>query len=298
MMKRIKSTPLYPRAYEPLLQSDPPKGCALASRIGDWSGARPVSEPWPEVAIGEEIEIETTNHWLWRATLEEVRDADHWVVRIAILRMEKKNSWDREESPVYAKEPIPLPPVVEGQPYVLPYMSGDAWSVRPEKGKILTIGGKYYRVTNKPRRVNTGYEYQLAPVSAEAYAKRPGRILIKDLTDPNPDSHRYYGHNVGRIIQIGDEWLHVQKVERVPYGDAEGREIFGYNVFGVGHFVPATKAAKLKAQWDAKEKVRSLELSLRVAKQDLDYGGNPDAVPGLEAELAAARKAAGIGRGR
>lgn len=294
-MKRIKSQSIYPQTSNPLLKNDPPKGCALASRIGDWSGARPVCEAWPEVAIGEEIEIETTCHWIWRAKLEEVRDADHWVVRISVLRMEKKNSWDREESPVFAKEPLPLPSIVEGHPYVLPYMSGDAWSVRPEAGKVLQIAGAYYKVLGKPKeRRGYGYEYKLTPVTAEAHAKRPGRTSIKDFTDPNQTSHHYYGHNVGRIVQIGNEWLHIEKVERVAYGDGEGREIFGYNTFGVGHFVPATKAKKLKTQWDAKEKVRSLELSLRVAKQDLDYGGNPDAVPGLEVELDAARKAAGI----
>lgn len=275
-MKRIRSNALYPQTYKPIMKSDPPEGCAVARRKTD-NGYQIIKEDWPEVSVGEEIEIETTNHWFWTATVEEVRDADNWVVRI-----------------VGEKQAIPLPAIVEGQPYILPYMSGDAWSVRPEKGKILTIGGAYYKVTNKPRRVNSGYEYQLAPVSAEAHAKRPGRTVIKDLTDPNQTSHNYYGHNVGRIVQIGDEWLHVAKVERVPYGDGEGREIFGYNVFGVGHFVPATKAAKLKTQWDAKAKVRSLELSLRVAKQDLDYGGNPDAVPGLEAALAEARKVAGI----
>jgi hypothetical protein len=36
----------------------------------------------------------------------------------------------------------------------------------------------------------------------------------------------------------------------------------------------------------------------RSRNQDLDYGGNPEAVPGLEAELAEARKAAGIGAAR
>lgn len=273
-MERIKSTPLYPREHEPLFPSDPPKGCAVASRIGDYGARRPVCEPWPEVAIGTEIEIETTNHWLWTATVEEIRDADSWVVRIS------------------AKEPLPLPPIVEGRPYVLPYVSGDAWSVRPEKGKILTIGGAHYKVSGKPRNIGGSYAYQLAPVSAEAHAKRPGRTIIRDLTDPNPTSHQYFGHNIGRLVQIGDEWLHVEKVERVPYGDAEGREIFGYNTFGVGHFVPASKAAKMKAQWEAKEKVRAAELHLRVAKQDVDYGGNPDAVPALEAALAEARKAA------
>jgi len=48
----------------------------------------------------------------------------------------------------------------------------------------------------------------------------------------------------------------------------------------------------LAAAWEAKEKIRGLELRLRVALQDMDYGGNPDVVPGLERELAEARKSA------
>lgn len=278
-MQTIKSIALYPKEREPLFKTDPPKGCAMARRIGDWSGARAICEPWPEVAIGEEIEIETDNHWAWNAILVEVRNDANWVVRI-----------------VGDRRAMPLPPVVAGQPYVLPYSSGDAWSVRPEAGKVLLIGEQSYKVVGKPKsdKRTSGYVYQLSPVSPAEYAKRPGRVSIKDLTDPNESSHFFYGHNAGRVIQIGMEWLHVEKVTRQAYGDGEGREIFGYNTFGVGHYVSADKAAKLAAKWDAKEKVRSLEHSLKVAHQDLDYGGNPEAVPGLEAKLAEARKAAGI----
>ncbi|CAM6053487.1 unnamed protein product [Sphagnum tenellum] len=45
------------------------------------------------------------------------------------------------------------------------------------------------------------------------------------------------------------------------------RLLFGYNTVGVGHYVSADKAAKLAAKWAAKEKVRSLEHSLKVARQ-------------------------------
>ena len=80
-MTKIKSLSLYPNTHK-RYGNDLPEGCALASRIGDWSGARPVSEPWPAVPIGEQIEIETDSHWIWHGTLEQVRDGDHWVVRI------------------------------------------------------------------------------------------------------------------------------------------------------------------------------------------------------------------------
>ena len=151
-------------------------------------------------------------------------------------------------------------------------------------------------MTGKPKPVavkgHSGYIYQLTPVTTEAYPNRPGRTIIKDLTDPNASSPAYYGHNVGRIFEMGTEFLHVEAVERHAYGSGEGDEIFGHNTYGAGHFVPAAKAQKLRAAWEAKAKVRSLELALKVARQDLDYGGRPEAVPGLEADLAEARRIA------
>ena len=270
-MIRIMSMPLYPRASEPLMPNDPPKSCAWATRYNDWRKEH-VSPPWPEVSIGAEIEVETLNHWVWSATLESIRDGDYWIVR-----------------PI-DKQALPLPPIVPGQPYILPYVSGDAWSVRPQQGLILTIEGQHYKVTHKPKPVGTGYEYRLAPVSPAEHAKRPGRVKITDHTDPNPGNHHYYGHNIGRVVQVGDEWLHVQEIKCQPYGSGEGDEVFGYTTWGVGHFVPTAKAAKLKAEWEAKEKTRGLELQLRVAQNDLDYGGNPDAVPRLRAVLDEARK--------
>ena len=258
---------------------DAPEGCVFAYRYHAGGKQYKIGQPWPEFAPDQEVEIETTNHYVWNGTIESRIDEDTIVFR-----------------PSGPKVAMPLPPVVSGQPYVLPYTSGDAWSVRPEAGKVLLIGEQPYRVVGKPKpdKRTSGYVYQLSPVSAENFAKRPGRIAIKDLTDPNQSSHFFYGHNEGRVIQIGVEWLHVEKVTREAYGDGEGREIFGYNTFGVGHYVSADKAAKLAAKWAAKEKVRSLEHSLKVAHQDLDYGGNQEAVPGLEAKLAGARKAAGI----
>ena len=274
-MTTIKSIALYPRDYESCIDKTP-KGCAVASRVYEHSGHPIDNEPWPALAIGEEVEILTQNHWVWRATVEEVRDANTALVRI-----------------VGTKTAMPLPPIIEGQRYVLPYMSGDAWSVRPEAGKILTIGGVFYRVTGKPKPFcGGGFAYQFTTVTAEAHAKRPGRVAIKNKTDTDRGSIFWYGHSVGRCIQIKDEWLHVEKIERQAYGDGEGREVFGYNTYGIGHFVPAVKAAKLNARWEAQEKVRSIELSLRVARQDIDYGGRPEAVPGLVAALEAAQKIA------
>ena len=261
------------------LAGDAPEGCVFAYRYHDGGRQYKIGQPWPEFTPGQEIEIETTNHYVWVGRVESRVDEDTIVFR-----------------PTGPKVAMPLPPYVAGQPYVLPYTSGDAWSVRPEAGKVLLIAEQPYKVVGKPKsdKRTSGYVYQLSPVSPAEYAKRPGRVSIKDLTDPNASSLFFYGHSEGRVIQVGMEWLHVEKVTRQAYGDGEGREIFGYNTFGVGHYVSADKAAKLAAKWAAKEKVRSLEHSLKVARQDLDYGGRPDAIPGLESELAAARKAAGI----
>ena len=131
-------------------------------------------------------------------------------------------------------------------------------------------------------------------MTRKAHAKRLGRTQLEGQQDADPNSHFYYGHSVGQIVEINGEFLHVEKVEREPYRSGEGDAIFGYNTYGVGHFVPQAKAEKLRVMWAAKERIRVLELELRVARQGFDYGGNPYAVPGLEAELAEARKLAGL----
>ena len=115
-------------------------------------------------------------------------------------------------------------------------------------------------------------------------------------------AYRY--HDGGRQYKIGQPWPEFtpgQEIEiettnhYVWVGRVESRVDEDTIVFRpTGPKVAADKAAKLAATWAAKEKVRSLEHSLKVARQDLDYGGRPEAIPGLESELAAARKAAGI----
>ena len=252
------------------LAGDAPEGCVFAYRYHDGGRQYKIGQPWPEFTPGQEIEIETTNHYVWVGRVESRVDEDTIVFRPTATWLVSRTS-------------CRTPP-------------GDAWSVRPEAGKVLLIAEQPYKVVGKPKsdKRTSGYVYQLSPVSPAEYAKRPGRVSIKDLTDPNASSLFFYGHSEGRVIQVGMEWLHVEKVTRQAYGDGEGREIFGYNTVGVGHYVSADKAAKLAAKWAAKEKVRSLEHSLKVARQDLDYGGRPEAIPGLESELAAARKAAGI----
>lgn len=260
-MKRITSRAFFLPSFDQSI----PEGCAVARRT--WDNGRPMCDEWPAVAIGESIEIETDMHWLWSATLVAVIDNNRWVIR-----------------PIGEKQPLPLPEPVEGKPYVLPYMSGDAWSERPEKGKILAIAGQFYRAKTKPKYLGAGagYAYTLERVPQEVYARRTGRVALKD---------RALAGHVGRAIQIGEEWLHIERTEKQAYGDGEGREVFGHILFGAGHYVPADKAEKLNRIWRAAERVASIELSLKVARQDIDYGGNPEAIPGLEADLEAAKTA-------
>jgi len=273
-MTRIKSTYIFPGSSN--RNAKLPENYAEISRQHAYTNALAVKEEWPAVAVGETFEIETTDHWLWTAKLVEVVSNMLWIGEI-----------------IGTKKAMPLPPIVEGKPYQLPFMSGDAWSVRPEKGKVLTIEGRHYKTTTKPKAANGGYIYNLEPVTPEAHAVRPGRVQIKDLTETDPKHFNYYQHNVGRIINVGQEFFHVKSVTRQSYGSGEG-EVFGYQTFGQGNFIPAEKAAKLNAKWEALKLVRSLEHSLKVASQDVDYGGDYEAIPGIKTALEAAKKAAKI----
>lgn len=269
---KITAQSMYPRNSEPILQSDPPKGCALVNR--------PKSAIWPELQVGSKIEIETTNHWIWWGEVVSVQGPDSCVARLQA----------NPESGKFLVRRMPLPPVIEGQPYLLPYVSGDAWSTEPKKGAVIRIGEHAYKATAKPKRIGIDYAWQLEKVADEKYAVRAGKTRITDLTDPNESSRNYVGHNVGRIVEIRGEFLHVKKVERQSIRDDEG-DVIGYVVYGAGNFVPTAKAKKLREAWTKKETIRSLELELRVANQDIDYGGNPEAIPGITAKLEAAKKA-------
>ena len=276
--ERIKANAIYrDPAQKSYLPDAPPEGCVYARRYSIGDKKYMIGQPWPALEVGQRVEVETTNHYVWSGTVERIDSDDDIVLR-----------------PSGPKVAMSLPPVTDLSDYRLPYISGDAWSRRPEAGAVLLIEDRPYKVLGKPKKVrgSSDYAYSLREVSPEQYAGRAGRVVIKDFTDPNRESYRYYMHSVGRIIVRGLEYLHVERIERVAYGDGEGREIFGYTTYGVGHFVAAEKATALAAAWEAKDKIRGLELSLKVARQDLDYSGNPDAVPGLERELAEARKSA------
>ena len=271
-MKTIKARAIYADPNStPMSKSDPPQGCVMAYRYHSGGREYKIGDPWPEFAAGEQVEIETTNHYIWHGTVESRVDEDTIVFR-----------------PSGPKVAMPLPPYVEGQSYRLPWMSGDAWLRNPKAGTVILIGEQPYKVIGTPKKVHGDYNFVLRPVSGSEYATRPGTARITDLTDFNPGLF-HYGHNVGRIIKIGAEFLHITEVGREAYGSGEG-EIFGYNTVGKGRFVSAEKAAKLDAAWEKSRKIRSLEHSLKVANQDLDYGGNPDAIPSIQAELEALRK--------
>ena len=272
-MTQIRARAIYADPNStPMEKSDPPQGCVMAYRYHSGGREYKIGDPWPEFAAGEQVEIETTNHYIWHGTVESRVDEDTIVFR-----------------PSGPKVAMPLPPYVEGQSYLLPWMSGDAWLRNPKAGTVILIGEQPYKVIGTPKKVHGDYNFVLRPVSGSEYATRPGTARITDLTDPNPGLF-HYDHNVGRIIKIGAEFLHITSVVRQAYGSGEGDEIFGYHTIGKGHFVPSSaKAAKLYAAWQKARKIRDLEHSLKVANQDLDYGGNPDAIPGIQAELEALR---------
>ena len=78
---------------------------------------------------------------------------------------------------------------------------------KDRKPQPVTAAEQPYKVVGKPKsdKRTSGYVYQLSPVSPAEYTRRPGRVSIKDLTDPNASSLFFYGHSEGRVIQVGME---------------------------------------------------------------------------------------------
>jgi hypothetical protein len=235
-----------------------------------------VDTPWPSLAPGDEIEVAAVDNWMYRGRVEAVVDAD-------TIRLE-----------VIDRQPAPLPEPAPGGKYKLPLIAENGWYIGALRmNQVFTAGDRRYRITTKPKVRGVWAEFLVAPASEEAFKKRPGVVKIEDYQDANPDSLRFYDYNLGRVLKVGDEWLYIEKITRTPYGSGDGTERFGLITRGHGHFVSDAQAKKLRTAWEAKDKVRAIEQRLKVAQQDIDYGGDPAAIGRLTAELNEARKAAG-----
>src|ERR1035441_7722685 len=81
------------------LAGDAPEGCVFAYRYHDGGRQYKIGQPWPEFTPGQEIEIETTNHYVWVGRVESRVDEDTIVFR-----------------PAGPKVALPLPPYAAGQP--------------------------------------------------------------------------------------------------------------------------------------------------------------------------------------
>jgi hypothetical protein len=184
-----------------------------------------------------------------------------------------------------ARWPLPRPAPQDGR-VRLPYLADDAWFTRPRRGAVLVLGGRPYRVTHEPRKIpgTVEYEYRVQPADERAYQMRPGRTVLRDASSDD------CGRHVGRIIELHGEYLHIERVRRVPV-DAAG--IRTWQIVGEGRYVPAERAAALRARWEAQDRVRQLEAEHRLALT-ADCMGRP--LADIDRDLAAAREATAAAR--
>lgn len=209
-MKVIDSQALYPR-----------EGVAWLRRRAA-PGYRPYGAPWPALEPGEEIVVHDSQGWLWRARVETVDQTDP-----DDPRAEVRIGGEREA--------LPLPDVVNGK-IRLPNLSGHAHARRWARGDIVEIGGQYHKVKSaKPTADGIAIVYALEPSSAEAWARRPGRMSYQ--------SSEQALEAVGSAVQTKTgEWLHGKKVTRTSFSGAAGR---GHTYWLQGHHVTPERAAKL-----------------------------------------------------
>jgi hypothetical protein len=223
--------------------------------------------PGTTVEPGTTVDVEYL-HWLTPVRITEVRPDGLIVGTVA-----------------GARRPMPRPTPQNGR-VRLPYLADDAWFTRPRRGAVLVLGGRPYRVTHEPRKIpgTVEYEYRVQPADERAYQTRPGRTVLRDAS---PDD---YERHVGRIVEHGGEYLHLERVRRVPV-DAAG--IRTWQVVGEGRYVSAERAVALRARWEAQDRVRQLEAERRRALT-ADYAGRP--LADIDRDLAAAREAAAAAR--
>jgi hypothetical protein len=88
-MVQIKANAIYtdPTA-KPHSASDPPEGCVFVERYHSGGRQYEAGRPWSTLAIGQVVEVETTDHYLWTCTVE-------CIVREGDVPVAEANAWAR-----------------------------------------------------------------------------------------------------------------------------------------------------------------------------------------------------------
>lgn len=142
-------------------------------------------------------------------------------------------------------------------------LPADQFSSRVEykKKQMLLRNGAWVVITDISRPKGSGWGTYTFRLATEAeISNRAGRVELRSAADAE--------HAVGRVYEIGGEFLLVAKVETRRVNSA-GLSLPTY--WGVGRFVDADKAAKAKAKWDKVNAARIAESESR-HKQRMDSG--------------------------
>ncbi len=210
----IQSTALYPR-----------EGVANINRR--YNPLDPPLWVWPELEVGQELEVHDTQGWMWKVKVTELPEGScPNGAKVQVL-----------EGPTALPFPeIRIDSATGVSLVTLPNMSGHAHLRSWDKGDVVKEGNDYYKVTKVTLSPNgSRVTYTLAPSSPTAYLIRPGRIKYSS----EHGAHQDLG---SAILTRSGEWLHVTKLTRTTYSGALGR---GYTYWGKGKYVSAEKAEKI-----------------------------------------------------
>lgn len=258
-MNTMKTT--VQKAYIDTVNRSPESLLFRASRRAYAADPKPLD--WPAVAIEDEVEI--------------LEDCMGYVRHGAVAAV-NDDSFDFRPAED-DKRPNPMPPI-EGEVYPLPSTGGHAHYRPWKRGSVVKIHDNYYRVVSvKSPRGKLTHEFKLCPATEELYRKRRGRTLLKVRAEEAESQ-------IGKCIQIGDEWLEIKSIEKTSHSSSEHDQVLGYKCYGIGKFTTAEKAQKLNTKWQLVETVRLLEQRLRITKN----ADSEKEVKRLEVELARVKR--------
>lgn len=202
MTMEIQSNALYPN-----------EGTVHVSRL-DHRGT-PIYT-WPLLKQGDTLRITDNQGWIWTASIEDLKDADHFTGKV-----------------IGEKEASPLPQIRDGV-LSLPAISGHAHARFWDKGAVVRVHGAFYKVTKVKYVQTTGRNlFTLEAATEDHYKKRPGKVKINQYQA---------GSVIGSAIEVDGEWLQVKKVTYTTFGSAAGG---GRTYWAKGNFIPEARAKAL-----------------------------------------------------